>query len=92
MTDKEIDKLADAIVLRMMAKQEEYDKQFIEDVKILVNDGTEINIEVDSGIQKIKDKVENLEELLTKALDDEKYLKANRISNQIDDLKNKYNL
>lgn len=92
MTDKEIDKLADAIVLRMMAKQEEYDKQFIEDVKILVNDGNEINIEVDSGIQKIKDKVENLEELLVKALDEEKYLKANRISNQIDDLKNKYNL
>ena len=92
MTDNEIDKLADAIVLRMMAKQEEYDKQFIEDVKVLVKDGTEINIELNSGIEKIIDKVADLEDLLTTAIDDQNFLEAKKIADKIEELKNKYNL
>tara|TARA_R110002124_G_scaffold140900_4_gene305347 strand:- start:2686 stop:2964 length:279 start_codon:yes stop_codon:yes gene_type:complete len=92
MTDNEIDKLADAIVLRMMAKQEEYDKQFIEDVKVLVKDGTEINIELDSGIEKIIDKVADLEDLLATAIDDQNFLEAKKIADKIEELKNKYNL
>ncbi len=92
MTDDQIDKLANAIVLKMMAKQEEYDKQFLEDVKVLVEDGTEIKVELSNGKNAIQNKINELKTLLAKAVDDQDFLKAKRISDEIDDLEKKYNL
>lgn len=92
MTDDQIDKLANAIVLKMMAKQEEYDKQFLEDVKVLVEDGTEIKVELSNGKNAIQNKINELKTLLAKSVDDQDFLKAKRISDEIDDLEKKYNL
>jgi len=92
MTDDQIDKLANAIVLKMMAKQEEYDKQFLEDVKVLVKEGTEIKVELSNSKNAIQNKISELKTLLAKSIDDQDFLKAKRISDEINDLEKKYNL
>ena len=92
MTEHEINKLAEAIVTKMMAKQKEYDDVFLEDIKIMVDKDPNVDIVIDDGESKIKDKIEHLKEELAAAVADEKFYLASNIQQQINKLKEKYNL
>ena len=92
MTEQEIDKLAEAIVAKMMAKQKEYDEVFLEDIKIMVDKDPNVDIVIDDGESRVRDKLKHLEEQLSKAVDDQRFLDASSYQQQIENLKNKYNL
>ena len=92
MTEHEINKLAEAIVTKMMAKQKEYDDLFLEDIKIMVDKDPNVDIVIDDGESKIKDKIEHLKEELAIAVADEQFLSASLLQQQINELKEKYNL
>ena len=92
MTEHEIDKLAEAIVAKMMAKQKEYDEVFLEDIKIMVDKDPNVDIVIDDGESRIRDKLKHLKEQLSKAVDDQRFLDASSYQQQIENLKNKYNL
>ena len=92
MTEHEIDKLAEAIVAKMMAKQKEYDEVFLEDIKIMVDKDPNVDIVIDDGESRVRDKLKHLEKQLSKAVDDQRFLDASSYQQQIENLKNKYNL
>ena len=92
MTEHEINKLAEAIVTKMMAKQKEYDDLFLEDIKIMVDKDPNVDIVIDDGESRVRDKLKHLEEQLSKAVYDQRFLDASSYQQQIDNLKNKYNL
>ena len=92
MTEHEINKLAEAIVAKMMAKQKEYDEVFLEDIKIMVDKDPNVDIVIDDGESRVRDKLKHLEEQLSKAVDDQRFLDASSYQQQIENLKNKYNL
>ena len=92
MTEHEIDKLAEAIVAKMMAKQKEYDEVFLEDIKIMVDKDPNVDIVIDDGESRIRDKLKHLKEQLSKAVYDQRFLDASSYQKQIYNLKNKYNL
>ena len=92
MTKQEIDKLAEAIVAKMMAKQKEYDEVFLEDIKIMVDKDPNVDIVIDDGESRVRDKLKHLEEQLSKAVDDQRFLDASSYQQQINNLKDKYNL
>ena len=92
MTEHEIDKLAEAIVAKMMAKQKEYDEVFLEDIKIMVDKDPNVDIVIDDGESRVRDKLKHLEEQLSKAVYDQRFLDASSYQQQIENLKNKYNL
>ena len=92
MTEQEIDKLAEAIVAKMMAKQKEYDEVFLEDIKIMVDKDPNVDIVIDDGESRVRDKLKHLEEQLSKAVDDQRFLDASSYQQQINNLKDKYNL
>ena len=92
MTEHEINKLAEAIVTKMMAKQKEYDDLFLEDIKIMVDKDPNVDIVIDDGESKIKDKIEHLEEELNDMINEQDFLSAAKIQKKINALKHKYNL
>jgi hypothetical protein len=92
MTEHEINKLAEAIVTKMMAKQKEYDDLFLEDIKIMVDKDPNVDIVIDDGESKIRDKIEHLEKELAFAVSHEKFYAASDLQQQINKLKEKYNL
>ena len=92
MTEHEIDKLAEAIVAKMMAKQKEYDEVFLEDIKIMVDKDPNVDIVIDDGESRLRDKLKHLKEQLSKAVYDQRFLDASSYQQQIENLKDKYNL
>ena len=92
MNDKDIDKLAEAIVNLMMAKQKEYDEVFLEDIKILVDKEPDIEMVVNDDKAKVSIKIKFLEEELNDMINEQDFLSAARIQKKINALKHKYNL
>jgi 6-phosphogluconate dehydrogenase (decarboxylating) len=92
MTEHEINKLAEAIVSKMMAKQKEYDDLFLEDIKIMVDKDPNVDIVIDDGESRVKDKIKHLEENLARAIADQRFLDASSYQQQIKNLIDKYNL
>ena len=94
MTEQEMNKLADLIVEKIMAKQEEYDKAFQEDMQNMIAESQDPNIDF-SMITKtdlIKDQLVNLELELDEAVVNEDYYMAEKIKQKITKLKTKYGL
>jgi protein-arginine kinase activator protein McsA len=94
MTEQEINKLADLIVEKILAKQEEYDKAFQEDMQNMIAESQDPNI--DFGIitktDLIKDQLVKLELELDEAVVNEDYYMAEKIKQKITELKTKYGL
>jgi len=82
MTDKEMNKLADIIVTRLMSMQGELDKQFLQNAKDM---GIALNQEIE--IDGIVDQLTRLEEELTQALQGEQYELAHELTQRIEYLK-----
>lgn len=94
MTEQEMNKLADLIVEKILAKQEEYDKAFQEDMQNMIAESQDPNI--DFGIitktDLIKDQLVKLELELDEAVVNEDYYMAEKIKQKITKLKTKYGL
>ena len=92
MTEQEVEILAEAIVKKLIAKQEEYDKAFQNDIKDMAAEGGNIEVGVISQIDLIKDQITKLgnDQATAAALED--YNTASLIKARIEDLKTKYKL
>jgi hypothetical protein len=90
MTDKEMDKLADIVALKVIddltEKQKEWDKQFSSDVKGLVESGY-INIMDEENI--LLTEITALKQLLSSYEDSERYNEAAVIHDKIKTLEDK---
>ena len=94
MTEQEMNKLADLIVEKIMAKQEEYDKAFQEDMQNMIAESQDPNIDFGmiTKTDLIKDQLVNLELELDEAVVNEDYYMAEKIKQKITKLKTKYGL
>jgi len=92
MTEQEVEILAEAIVKKLIAKQEEYDKAFQNDIKDMAAEGGNIEVGVISQIDLIKDQITKLSNDQATAAALEDYNTASLIKARIEDLKTKYKL
>ena len=92
MTKQEVEILAEAIVKKLIAKQEEYDKAFQNDIKDMAAGGGNIEVGVISQIDLIKDQITKLSNDQATAAALEDYSTASLIKARIEDLKTKYKL
>lgn len=96
MTEKEMNKLAEIVVNKLLEKQKEYDENFKNEVQKIVdqaNDEIIFNIEnANDSLKELKDKMveielEELENLLKLYVEQEDYENAKIIKSKIDRLK-----
>lgn len=92
MTEQEVEILAEAIVKKLIAKQEEYDKAFQNDIKDMAAGGGNIEVGAISQIDLIKDQITKLSNDQATAAALEDYNTASLIKARIEDLKTKYKL
>ena len=95
MTDQEMNKLADLIVEKLSAKQEEYDREFQKDMQSMIAESQgDSNIEFNmiSQTDLIKDQLLKLEAELDEAVANEDYNMAEKIKQKLINLKTKYKL
>jgi len=90
MTDKEIEKLAELITDKLIAKQKEYDEQFHIDLQeTMMKDGGFVRQVPEEEL--LLAEIARLMTLLSSYEDKEQYEKAAIIKNKIDKLKTKLN-
>lgn len=94
MTEEQINKIADLIVEKLSAKQEEYDKAFQEDMQSMIkeNKTEDISFGMTTPQELIKDQILKLEHELDVFVTMEDYPKAQETKDKIKDLKSKYGL
>ena len=88
MTEKEIDKLADLIADKLIAKQKEYDEQFHIDLQETMADGFG-NVRRISDEELLLSEIAKLMTLLSSYEAREQYEKAAIVKNKLDQLKNR---
>ena len=88
MTEKEIDKLADLIADKLIAKQKEYDEQFHIDLQETMADGFG-NVRRISEEELLLSEIAKLMTLLSSYEAKEQYEKAAIVKNKLDQLKNR---
>tara|TARA_R110000803_G_scaffold34220_1_gene74821 strand:- start:9300 stop:9572 length:273 start_codon:yes stop_codon:yes gene_type:complete len=84
MTEKEMNKLADVIVKKIIDKQAEYDAQFMQEVKQVSEENL---VNEDADVAAIKLEIFKLEVLIEYLLEEELYERAHVISEEIDKLR-----
>jgi|TARA_R110000851_G_scaffold24802_3_gene71774 excinuclease UvrABC helicase subunit UvrB len=89
MTDDQLDnlasKIADSVFKRLVAKQKEWDEQFEEQM----TEASWVQVEQDkkNKLKSNQEQIEELKELLAKALQEEDYAEASKINSKIVSLK-----
>tara|TARA_R110000764_G_scaffold18630_3_gene49915 strand:+ start:493 stop:774 length:282 start_codon:yes stop_codon:yes gene_type:complete len=89
MTDDQLDnlasKIADSVFKRLVAKQKEWDEQFEEQM----TEASWVQVEQDkkNKLKSDQEQIEELKELLAKALQEEDYAEASKINSKIVSLK-----
>ena len=95
MTNQEMNTLADLIVEKLSAKQEEYDKAFQADMQSMIAESqNEANLSFGmiSQTDLIKDQLIKLNLELDEAVSGEDYSMAEKINHKIIELREKYDL
>jgi protein-arginine kinase activator protein McsA len=95
MTEEQINKIADLIVEKLSAKQEEYDKAFQADMQSMIAESQEesnISFGMTTPQEMIKDQLIKLELELDEAVANEDYNMAEKIKQKLIQLKAKYKL
>ena len=92
MTDKEMNKLADIIVGKIVDRQKAYDEEFKADIQSMVDENTNLEFGVITQDEIIIEEIANLNKRLKQLESQESYEAAAFVANQIKHLKNKYNL
>lgn len=94
MTEEQINKIADLIVEKLSAKQEEYDKEFQKDMQSMMQESNteDVSFGMTTPQNMIKDQLLKLEHELEVFVTMEDYTKAQETKNKIANLKYKYGL
>ena len=95
MTEEQINKIADLIVEKLSAKQEEYDKSFQADMQSMIAESqgeSNISFGMTTPQEMIKEQLIKLELELDEAVVDEDYNMAEKIKQKLIQLKAKYGL
>ena len=85
MTDEQIEQIAELVFQKLVKKQEEWDKQFMEDIK----DQVVLDIVVGQSPQPsdLVTRIANLQAHLDRLLEKELYTEAQAVKERIDELK-----
>ena len=95
MTEEQINRIAELVVEKLSAKQEEYDKAFQADMKSMMEESKsegEVSFGMTTSKELIKDQILKLEHELEVFVTAEDYTKAQETKDKIKDLKSKYGL
>jgi protein-arginine kinase activator protein McsA len=92
MTDKEMSKLADIIVDKIIERQKAYDEEFKADIQSMVDENTNLEFGTITQDELIIEEIDGLKERLDQLEEKEDYESARIVANKIKHLKNKYNL
>tara|TARA_R110000803_G_scaffold187497_1_gene249877 strand:+ start:229 stop:519 length:291 start_codon:yes stop_codon:yes gene_type:complete len=96
MTEEQINRIAELIVEKLSAKQEEYDKAFQEDMQSMIQESETGYVDVSFGtttpLDMIKDQILKLEHELEVFVTAEDYNKAQETKDKIKNLKYKYGI
>ena len=92
MTDKEMSKLADIIVDKIIERQKAYDEEFKADIQSMVDENTNIEFGTITQDELIIEEIDNLTETLDRLETEENYEAARIVANKIKHLKNKYKI
>ena len=92
MTEKEISKLADLIVDKIIERQKAYDEEFKADIQSMVDENTNIEFGTITQDELIIEEIDGLQETLDRLETEENYEAARIVANKIKHLKNKYKL
>ena len=84
MTEQEIERIAELVFQKLVKKQEEWDKQFMEEIK----DQVVMDIVIkEKQLPDIKTRIDNLQAHLERLLEKELYTEAQAVKERIDELK-----
>ena len=92
MTEKEISKLADLIVDKIIERQKAYDEEFKADIQSMVDENTNLEFGTITQDELIIEEIDSLQETLDRLETEENYEAARIVANKIKHLKNKYKL
>mgnify|MGYP003656895101 FL=1 len=94
MTEEQINRIAELVVEKLSAKQEEYDKAFQEDMQSIIEESKteDVSFGMTTPQDMIKDQLLKLEHELDVFITMEDYIKAQETKDKISNLKSKYNL
>tara|TARA_B110000902_G_scaffold23069_1_gene25646 strand:- start:101 stop:388 length:288 start_codon:yes stop_codon:yes gene_type:complete len=95
MTEEQINRIAELVVEKLSAKQEEYDKAFQADMQSMIAESQEeanISFGMTTPKELIKDQILKLEHELEIFVTMEDFTKAQETKDKIKDLKSKYGL
>ena len=95
MTEEQINRIAELVVEKLSAKQEEYDKAFQADMKSMMEESKsegEVSFGMTTPKELIKDQILKLEHELEIFVTMEDFTKAQETKDKIKDLKSKYGL
>jgi hypothetical protein len=82
MTDEQIERIAELVFQKLVKKQEEWDKEFMMEIK----DQVIMDISI-KGTTDIQTRIDNLQAHLDRLIEKEMYNEAQEVKNRIDELK-----
>lgn len=84
MTEEQIERIAELVFQKLVKKQEEWDKQFMEEIK----DQVVMDIVIkEKQLPDIQTRIDNLQAHLERLLEKELYTEAQAVKERIDELK-----
>jgi protein-arginine kinase activator protein McsA len=92
MTESEMNKIAEMVVDKIIARQKAYDEEFKAEIQGMVDDDAEIEFGTITEDEIIAEELIKLNNRLAQLEDNEDYEAAGIVANKIKHLKNKYNL
>ena len=92
MTEKEMDRIAEMVVDKIISRQKAYDEEFKADIQSMVDENTNLEFGVITQDEIIIEEIANLNKRLKQLESQESYEAAAIVVNKIKHLKNKYNL
>ena len=92
MTESEMNRIAEMVVDKIIARQKAYDEEFKAEIQGMVDGDAEIELGTITEDEIITEELIKLNSRLAQLEDNEDYEAAGIVANKIKHLKNKYNL
>ncbi|MGY8793312.1 MAG: hypothetical protein ACKVI9_06560 [Gammaproteobacteria bacterium] len=92
MTESEMNRIAEMVVDKIIARQKAYDEEFKAEIQSMVDDDAEIEFGTITEDEIMADEIIKLNNRLSQLEDNEDYEAARIVANKIKHLKNKYDL
>ena len=92
MTESEMNRIAEMVVDKIIARQKAYDEEFKAEIQGMVDDDAEIEFGTITEDEIIAEELIKLNNRLAQLEDNEDYEAAGIVANKIKHLKNKYDL